>query len=269
MPELHTMEQNETLLGAPADLIEIKRVLEAALLVAGEPVAVTQLARLFDPPIEQDTVRKLLDELKEDWQGRKIALVQVASGWRFQTRAEFQPYLEKLQPEKPPRYSRAVMETLAIIAYRQPVTRGDIEDVRGVGVSTQIIQALDGAVDEADVALYNRVGDLLLKQGNISQAVDYYERAVDLYTEGGRYWYTAGWNWRAIAAFLVGGVLAVGGSYSSVNAEGVSSGPFPQDGLIPFLKPLADYGWAVGLATSMLVYVALMAGEREKARATV
>jgi nucleobase:cation symporter-1, NCS1 family len=92
---------------------------------------------------------------------------------------------------------------------------------------------------------------------------------ADLYTEGGRYWYTAGWNWRAIAAFLVGGVLAVGGSYSSVNVEGVSSGPFPQDGLIPFLKPLADYGWAVGVATSMLVYVALMAGERGKARATV
>jgi segregation and condensation protein B len=143
MPEQHIMEQNEPLLGAPADLIEIKRVLEAALLVAGEPVAVTQLARLFDPPIEQDTVRKLLDELKEDWQSRKIALVQVASGWRFQGTAQLQTYLDRLTPERPPRYSRAVMETLAIIAYRQPVTRGDIESIRGVAVSTNIVKSLE------------------------------------------------------------------------------------------------------------------------------
>ena len=143
MPELHIMEQNEPLLGAPADLIEIKRVLEAALLVAGEPVAVTQLARLFDPPIEQDTVRKLLDELKEDWQGRKIALVQVASGWRFQGTSQLQTYLDRLTPERPPRYSRAVMETLAIIAYRQPVTRGDIESIRGVAGSTNIVKSLE------------------------------------------------------------------------------------------------------------------------------
>ena len=86
---------------------------------------------------------QLLAELAEEWQGRAVELVSLASGWRFQTRAELQPYLDKLFPEKPPRYSRAVMETLAIIAYRQPVTRGDIEDVRGVGVSTQIIQALE------------------------------------------------------------------------------------------------------------------------------
>ncbi|GGZ05605.1 NCS1 family nucleobase:cation symporter-1 [Streptomyces poonensis] len=87
---------------------------------------------------------------------------------------------------------------------------------------------------------------------------------ADLYTPGGRYWYAAGWNWRAVAAFLVGGVLAVGGSYSTVNAEGVRSGPFPADGLIPPLKPLADYGWAVGLATSLLLYVALMGGRRRE-----
>ncbi|MGE5638706.1 MAG: SMC-Scp complex subunit ScpB, partial [Clostridia bacterium] len=92
-----------------------------------------------------DTLRKLLEELKQEWaeSGRAIELVSLASGWRFQTRADFQPYLERLEPEKPPRYSRAVMETLAIIAYRQPVTRGDIEDIRGVAVSSQIIQTLE------------------------------------------------------------------------------------------------------------------------------
>jgi NCS1 family nucleobase:cation symporter-1 len=88
---------------------------------------------------------------------------------------------------------------------------------------------------------------------------------ADLYTPGGRYWYSAGWNWRALVAFAAGGVLAVGGSYSTVNADGVASGPFPADGLIPFLKPLADYGWAVGLAASLLLYVALMRVRRERA----
>jgi segregation and condensation protein B len=101
------------------------------------------LKRLFDQELGVDMIRKLLDELREEWKGRSVELVSLASGWRFQTRAEFQPYLERLQPEKPPRYSRAVMETLAIIAYRQPVTRGDIEDIRGVTVSAQIIQALE------------------------------------------------------------------------------------------------------------------------------
>ena len=122
---------------------DLKQVLEAALLVAGEPVAVNQLARLFDPPLPGETVRKLLDELKESWSGRKVELVQVASGWRFQGRPEVQPYLDRLTPEKPPRYSRAVMETLAIIAYQQPVTRGDIEAIRGVAVSTNVIKTLE------------------------------------------------------------------------------------------------------------------------------
>ena len=122
---------------------EAKRILEAALLASPEPVSATELKRLFDGELGVDAIRKLLAELAEEWQGRAVELVSLSSGWRFQTRAEFQPYLEKLAPEKPPRYSRAVMETLAIIAYRQPVTRGDIEDVRGVGVSTQIIQALE------------------------------------------------------------------------------------------------------------------------------
>ena len=125
------------------ELAEIKRILEAALLIAGEPVAVAQLARLFDPPLDGETVRKLLDELKSEWNGRKVELVQVASGWRFQGAASLQPFLDRLTPEKPPRYSRAVMETLAIIAYQQPVTRGDIEAIRGVAVSTNIVKSLE------------------------------------------------------------------------------------------------------------------------------
>src|SRR4051794_24409344 len=122
---------------------EAKRILEAALLASQEPLQVQELKRLFDQELNVETLRKLLDELREEWTGRSIELVNLASGWRFQTRADFHPYLERLSPEKAPRYSRAVMETLAIIAYRQPVTRGDIEDIRGVVVSTQIIQSLE------------------------------------------------------------------------------------------------------------------------------
>jgi segregation and condensation protein B len=122
---------------------EAKRILEAALLASPEPLSLADLKRLFDEQVGGDTLNNLLAELREDWEGRAVELVSLASGWRFQTRPEFQPFAEKLQPEKPPRYSRAVMETLAIIAYRQPVTRGDIEDIRGVVVSTQIIQALE------------------------------------------------------------------------------------------------------------------------------
>jgi len=124
-------------------LDDIRQVLEAALLVAGEPVPVSQLARLFDPPLPADTVRKLLDDLRNAWSTRKVVLVQVASGWRFQGRPEVQRYLDRLTPERPPRYSRAVMETLAIIAYQQPVTRGDIEAIRGVAVSTNVIKTLE------------------------------------------------------------------------------------------------------------------------------
>src|SRR5438477_1291438 len=122
---------------------DVKRVLEAALLASPEPLGLPELKRLFGGEVATDTLRNLLAELAQEWQGRAVELVNVASGWRFQTTAEFQPYVERLAPEKPPRYSRAVMETLAIIAYRQPVTRGDIEDVRGVVVSTQIIQTLE------------------------------------------------------------------------------------------------------------------------------
>src|SRR5918994_3421294 len=122
---------------------EAKRILEAALLASQDPLGLTDLKRLFDGELGADTLRPLLAELAEEWHGRAVELVSLASGWRFQTRAELQPYLDKLFPEKAPRYSRAVMETLAIIAYRQPVTRGDIEDIRGVTVSTQIIQQLE------------------------------------------------------------------------------------------------------------------------------
>jgi segregation and condensation protein B len=124
-------------------LAEAKRILEAALLASHEPVGVNDLKRLFGADMDADTVRALLDELREDWSTRAVELVSVASGWRFQTRPDFQPFVERLIPEKPPRYSRAVMETLAIIAYRQPVTRGDIEDIRGVAVSGQIVQTLE------------------------------------------------------------------------------------------------------------------------------
>jgi segregation and condensation protein B len=126
-----------------SDVNEVKKVLEAALLASPEPLGLPELKRLFDGDIATDTIRNLLTELTEQWKGRAVELVHVASGWRFQTTAEFQPFVERLAPEKPPRYSRAVMETLAIIAYRQPVTRGDIEDIRGVVVSTQIVQSLE------------------------------------------------------------------------------------------------------------------------------
>jgi len=122
---------------------EAKRVIEAALLSSREPLSLAELGRLFDEEIGPDTLRRLLSELREEWHDRAVELVNLASGWRFQTRPEFQSYVDRLNPERPPRYSRAVMETLAIIAYRQPVTRGDIEDIRGVTVSAQIIQALE------------------------------------------------------------------------------------------------------------------------------
>jgi len=122
---------------------EAKRLIEAALLASPEPLSLKDLARLFEEEIGPDTLRRLLDELREDWSSRAVELVNLASGWRFQTRAEFEPFIDRLNPEKRPRYSRAVMETLAIIAYRQPVSRGDVEDIRGVAVSAQIIQTLE------------------------------------------------------------------------------------------------------------------------------
>ena len=125
------------------DLGEAKSILEAALLVAGEPLSAVQLSKLFDPPLEQDVIRRLLDEIRDAWTARSVELTQVASGWRFRAKPKLQPYLDRLAPEKPPRYSRAAMETLAIIAYQQPVTRGDIESIRGVAVSTHVIKTLE------------------------------------------------------------------------------------------------------------------------------
>jgi len=122
---------------------EAKRILEAALLSSQEPLSLADLKRLFDDEIGPDILRRLLDELREDWSAKAVELVNLASGWRFQTRTDFQPFMDRINPEKRPRYSRAVMETLAIIAYRQPVTRGDVEDIRGVAVSAPIIQTLE------------------------------------------------------------------------------------------------------------------------------
>jgi len=122
---------------------QAKTVIEAALLSCAQPLSVADLRRLFDDEIGADTVRGVLEELREDWQRRGVRLVALAGGWRFQTAPELAPHLARLHPEKPPRYSRAVMETLAIIAYRQPVTRGDIEEIRGVTVSSQVVKTLE------------------------------------------------------------------------------------------------------------------------------
>jgi segregation and condensation protein B len=122
---------------------DAKRVLETALICASQPLTLRELRSLFADELGADTVRSLLDELSRDWEGKGVELVAIASGWRFQSRPELREYLDRLHPEKPPRYSRAVMETLAIIAYRQPVTRGDIEDIRGVVVASQIIKQLE------------------------------------------------------------------------------------------------------------------------------
>jgi segregation and condensation protein B len=122
---------------------EVKVVLEAALLASQEPLDIAEMRKLFDDDVGADTIRRLLDEIRDAWKDRGVELVGLATGWRFQTRASVQSHLDRMNPEKPPRYSRAVMETLAIIAYRQPVTRGDIEDVRGVAVSPNVIKTLE------------------------------------------------------------------------------------------------------------------------------
>jgi segregation and condensation protein B len=122
---------------------DFKIVLEAALLSAGEPMPLAELRKLFDQEFDDDTWRTLLDDLRRDWANRGVELVQLATGWRFQTRPEYQDFLDRLKNEKPPRYSRAAMETLAIIAYRQPVSRGDIEDIRGVAVSSNVLKTLE------------------------------------------------------------------------------------------------------------------------------
>ncbi|MET1116372.1 MAG: SMC-Scp complex subunit ScpB [Comamonas sp.] len=123
--------------------VDAKRVLETALICALVPVSVRDLRALFDDALGTDTVKGLLLELQDDWALRGVELVQVASGWRFQSRPEMRIYLDRLHPEKPPRYTRAALETLAIIAYKQPVTRGDIEDIRGVTVNSLLIKQFE------------------------------------------------------------------------------------------------------------------------------
>ena len=120
-----------------------KNILEAVLLCSVEPIAVKELMRLFDDAIDASVVTTLLEDIRRDWTHKGLELVQVKTGWRFQTRDDVKRYLEQMNPEKPPKYSRATMETLAIIAYKQPVTRGDIESIRGVTVSTQVMKALE------------------------------------------------------------------------------------------------------------------------------
>lgn len=121
---------------------DVKRVLEGVLLASQEPLDLKQMQRMFDG-LSVEVLRRALDEVREDWRGRHVELVRVAEGWRFQTCASLQPHLAKLRNDKPPRYSRAVLETLAVIAYRQPVTRGDIEEIRGVAVASAILKTLE------------------------------------------------------------------------------------------------------------------------------
>ena len=122
---------------------QAKRVLETALLCSTQPVTVRDMRSLFNDALGADTLKELLESLQLEWAERGLELVCVASGWRFQSRPELRAYLDKLNPEKPPKYTRAVMETLAIIAYRQPVTRGDMEDIRGVTINSQILKQLE------------------------------------------------------------------------------------------------------------------------------
>lgn len=130
----------------PSNLIELKNILEAALLTSHTPLSLDDMTKLFAERMERTTLRMLLDELKQDWSLESakatMELVQVASGYRFQARAEYNPFLSRLSPERTPKYSRALMETLAIIAYKQPVTRGDIEQIRGVAVNPNVMRQL-------------------------------------------------------------------------------------------------------------------------------
>ena len=124
-------------------LAEAKRVLETSLICSQQPLQVRELRVLFKDALGADTIKTLLEELKNDWATKGVELVNVATGWRFQSRPELREYLDRLHPEKPPRYTRATLETLAIIAYRQPVTRGDMEDIRGVTINSLLIKQLE------------------------------------------------------------------------------------------------------------------------------
>lgn len=122
---------------------DAKRVLETALICAQQPLALRELGVLFNGALTADSLKQALLALQQDWSGRGVELIQVATGWRFQSRPEMREYLDRLHPEKPPRYSRATLETLAIIAYRQPVTRGDMEDIRGVTINSLLLKQLE------------------------------------------------------------------------------------------------------------------------------
>lgn len=135
--------QTEETAVALIDAVLFKRVLEAALLTTQEPLSMAELKKLSEVPLESKFVEELLDQIAQDYADSGVELNRVANGWRFRARPEMMQYLDRLNPQKPPRYSRAVMETLAIIAYRQPVTRGDIEEIRGVAVSSQILKTLE------------------------------------------------------------------------------------------------------------------------------
>jgi len=129
--------------------IEAKKVLETALLCAHEPLSINDMKKLYvdndgqEEVVGADTIKAMLEELRDDWSGKGVEVVALSTGWRFQSRLEMKKYLERLNPEKPPKYTRATLETLAIIAYRQPVTRGDIEEIRGVTVNSQTIKTLE------------------------------------------------------------------------------------------------------------------------------
>jgi len=135
-------EQN-TAVAEAIDTALILRIFEASLMTSQEPLNATQLKRMVEVPLETRQVEELMQKLADKYADSGIELNRVASGWRFRARPELQLHLDKLDPQKPPRYSRAVLETLAIIAYRQPVTRGDIEDIRGVAVSSQVLKTLE------------------------------------------------------------------------------------------------------------------------------
>jgi len=128
---------------AQIDAVQLKKILEVALLTTPEPLSLAELKKLSDAPVENHFIEKMLEQLAQEYTGSGVELNRVANGWRFRACPEMQPYLDRLNPQKPPRYSRAVMETLAIIVYRQPVTRGDIEEIRGVAVSAQILKTLE------------------------------------------------------------------------------------------------------------------------------
>lgn len=123
--------------------VQAKRVLETALICSQQPLQVRDMRALFNDELGVDTLKRLLRDLQLDWAQRGVELVSVATGWRFQSRPEMREYLDRLHPEKPPRYTRATMETLAIIAYRQPVTRGDMEDIRGVTINSLLLKQLE------------------------------------------------------------------------------------------------------------------------------